>query len=127
MLTRSRSVLLVVAIAMAFSAAGLAAQGQVDEATKEKVKQAIEAYVQQDITMKGKFLLLDPRGGGPLALNYDHIHAGVDPHTDGYVACVDFTDNLGLVYDVDVVVQRGSELRVSEFILHKVDGKEVEK
>ena len=40
----------------------------------------------------------------PLRLEFDYVHQGVKPHEDGYLACVDFKDAAGTVYDVDVVV-----------------------
>jgi hypothetical protein len=69
-------------------------------------------------------LVLDPRSGTPLRLAFDHVHEGVKAHTTGYVACVDFKDASGKIYDVDVVV--GSDARrIQEVFLHKVDGKAI--
>ncbi|HEX9722794.1 MAG TPA: hypothetical protein VGC53_00760 [Vicinamibacteria bacterium] len=101
-------------------------QTAIDETTKAQVLETIEAYVKGDAQVKEAFLILDRRNGEPLRLAFDHMHAGVEPHEEGYAACVDFKDASGTVYDVDIVIERGSDpLRVVKAFLHKVDGKEV--
>lgn len=86
----------------------------------------IESYVQNDARVKEAFLVLDPRSGEPIRLTFDHVHEGVEAHDEGYVACVDFKDRTGKVYDVDVVVGKdaGPE-QVAKVFLHKVDGEPV--
>ena len=98
-----------------------------DEQTKSRVQAAIEDYVRQDVDLKEKFLLLDPRNGEPLALSFDHVHSGVYEHEAGYRACVDFTDASGTLYDVDIVVSvEDGDSEVREVFLHKVDGEVVQ-
>ena len=98
-------------------------QTPVDEETKKETLAAIERYVKKDVELKQSFLIVDPRSGEPLRLSFDYVHQGVKPHAKGYLACVDFKDTAGSVYDVDVVVARsGSEMTVREVFLHKVDG-----
>jgi len=102
------------------------AQTDPDEATKAQVREAIEQYVEQDARVKEAFLILDPRNGEPLRLAFDYVHEGVEPHDQGYVACVDFKDRAGKVYDVDIVMETGSDgLDVAKVFLHKAEGKEV--
>ena len=121
---------LLLAIAIAPTADARPAENdEVDADTKARVLGAIEAYVKEDEALKEKFLVLDPRSDEPLvALSFDHVHAGVHPHEQGYRACVDFTDDAGDLYDVDVVVslddQEGST--VQKVWLHKVAGEAVE-
>jgi len=102
--------------------------GEVDEATRKQVQGEIKSYVDRDTDVKGRFLILDPRSDEPLALTFDHVHEGVHPHDRGYVACVDFKDRTGKVYDVDFVIGKASgsdSFAVREVHLHKVDGKAV--
>lgn len=100
---------------------------EVPAATRDVVLQAIQEYVEQDIARKGKFLVLDPRTGEPLALAFDHVHQGVKPNGDGFLACVDFKSADGAVHDVDVMVDlAGGEARVTGVLLHKVAGQPVE-
>lgn len=113
-------------VLMALASARPAQATEVDEKTKAQVVQAIKAYIEGDLELKKKFLILDPRTGEPLALAYDHVHAGVHPHAQGLRACVDFADASGTVYDVDVVVALGQEApQVREVFVHKVAGEAV--
>lgn len=100
------------------------AQGSISDETKKQALEAIERYVKQDVALKDGFLIADPRTGKPLRLEFDYVHQGVKPHEDGYLACVDFKDASGTVYDVDVVVSRsGATMAVEEVFVHKIDGK----
>ena len=109
------------------SALGLArGQTAIDEKTKKQARAAIEDYVKKDVELKQSFLLVDPRSGKPLQLTFDYVHGGVKPHAEGLLACVDFKDATGNVYDVDVVVaSAGGEMAVKKVFLHKVDGEPV--
>ena len=101
-------------------------QAAIDEATKAKVREAIQKYVERDAQLKEAFLILDPRTGEPLRLAFDNVHAGVKPHEKGYVACVDFKDGVGKVYDVDIVVgSRPDRMEVAKVFIHKVEGKAI--
>lgn len=90
-------------------------------------KQAIADYVQRDETLRGGFLLPDPRDGSVLRLSYDRVHDQVHAAQDGgRYACVDFKDEAGNVYDVDVSVTPMEEgLQPSSLVLHKVNGEAV--
>lgn len=94
--------------------------------TREVVLDTIEDYVRRDVDLKEAFLVVDPRTGEPLKLAFDHVHQGVKPRGERYLACVDFRDDAGMLYDVDVVVDLDAERpRVTEVYLHKVDGEAV--
>lgn len=98
-------------------------QAALDEAAKTQVRNAIQQYVERDVKLKESFLVLDPRTGEPLRLAFDNVHAGVKPHENGHLACVDFKDRAGKVHDVDVVVGKaGDAWRVEKVFLHKVEG-----
>lgn len=94
--------------------------------TKAKVLATIESYVQNDQELKGAFLVVHPVTKQALVLTLDHVHDGVKPAADGYLACVDFKDAAGVIHDVDIVVTKDAS-GVSEVFLHKVDGKPVPK
>ncbi len=96
----------------------------VDEGTKAKVRQEIERYVSSDTQLKKYFFIIDPRTDKVLRLTFDHVHDGVAAHPKGYVACADFRDKAGKLYDVDIVVDAASDTaQVREIYLHKADGK----
>jgi hypothetical protein len=100
--------------------------GDVPEATRTKVLTTIKEYVERDVAIKQSFLIVDSRTGEPLKLAFDHVHQGVKPEGGGYLACVDFKDAAGKVYDVDVVVDvAGAEPRVTAVHLHKIGGEAV--
>ncbi len=98
----------------------------VAEATKATVRQEIERYVAADTELKKFFFIVDPRSDKVLRLTFDHVHQGVGVHAKGYVACADFKDKAGKLYDVDIVVDAANEAaQVREIFLHKVDGKPI--
>jgi len=104
----------------------LHSQTPIDAETTKQALAAIDRYVQKDVELKKSFLIVDPRSGEPVRLTFDHVHQGVKPHTKGYLACVDFTDEAGGLCDVDVVVGgSGNEMTVQEVFVHKVDGNPV--
>ncbi len=121
------------ALGVVFALATAAAAARASEAPREipaetrtAVLAAIGSYVEHDVALKKSFLILDPRTGTPLQLAFDHVHQGVKPKGEAYLACVDFKDGGGKVYDVDVVVNvEGEQPRVAEIYLHKIDGKPV--
>ncbi len=100
-------------------------QAEISEATKAQVIEAIESYVERDSRVKEAFLLLDPRSGEPIRLSLDHVHEGVEAHEQGYVACVDFKDGAGRLYDVDIVVGKSAPMEIAKAFLHKAEGKAV--
>jgi len=118
---------LVLTLAIGWPVLAAAAAGEVadvDAATKARVLGAIESYVREDVALKETFLVLDPRSGVPLSLSFDHVHSGVHPHEKGYRACVDFTDEAGTIYDLDVVVEVAGDKEsvVRAVWVHKVGG-----
>lgn len=98
----------------------------VDEGTKAKVRLEIERYVAADTQLKGYFFIIDPRSDKVLRLTFDHVHDGVSVNPKGYIACADFKDKAGKLYDVDIVVDATDEpAQVREILLHKVEGKPI--
>ena len=103
-------------------------QSPIPEKTEQQALEAIERYVKRDVELKDGFLIVDPRTKTPLRLEFDYVHTGVKSHPDGYLACVDFKDASGTVYDIDVVVAgSGEKMAVYDVFVHKVDGKMVDK
>jgi len=93
------------------------------------VKKAIQDYIKQDQGLKGSFLIKDEQAGTIRELTFDYVHDGVSKTGEGrYVACVDFKQSQK-VLDLDFYVQPSpsGELRVSEIVIHRIDGKEVTK
>ena len=90
-----------------------------------QVKATIEGYVNRDIGLRGAFFLRDPRDGSVLELTFDHVHETVHSVADSTrYACVDFKDQEGKVYDVDVYL-RNTGAEVARLVLHKVNGETV--
>lgn len=92
-----------------------------------QVKKAIESYIVQDTQLRGAFFLRDPRDGAILRLSFDHVHEHISPAEGGtHSACVDFKDDSGQVYDVDVYMrQSGNTYQPAKLVLHKVNGEVV--
>jgi len=124
-----RKMLLLIGALTALHAGALYAgeeRSSIDEATKVKIRQEIERYVRADTQLKKSFLLVDPRTDRILRLTFDHVHEDIMPHANGYVACTDFKDRAGKVYDVDIVIDPMKEPeQVREIYLHKADGKPI--
>lgn len=98
----------------------------VPEEKAQAVREAIGAYVKKDAELKGSFLLQDAKNQGVHQLKFDHVHTGVERKGEAFSACVDFVDNAGKVYDVDVYVTEANQgLSVDKIILHKIDGVKV--
>lgn len=125
-------VILATVVLTAFLAVGSAfaadqAKG-VDDQTKARVRAEIEHYVTADVRLKRYFFLMDPRNDRTLRLTFDHVHEGVSAGDKGYAACVDFKDQAGKLYDVDIFVSLGEDkAQVEDVVLHKVEGKPIEK
>ena len=126
-----------VAILLVVLYTGLAAcQSQVETAEEAPaqtppsdadVKAAIKRYVEEDVALKGGFLLKEPRTDQVQILSFDHVHEAVHEVEDGrYYACVDFKDTAGNIYDVDIYLKgTATELKPDNLIVHKINGEEV--
>lgn len=89
---------------------------------KEKIKATMVDYIKANSTRNGNLLVLDSRKGKTIALTFDHVHAGIEKHADGFIACVDMLDRKTVV-DLDFVVSReGEDYRVSKIAIHQVAG-----
>ena len=90
------------------------------------VKSAIEAYVRQDIDLRGAFYIRDPRDDSVRRLSYDYVHETVHATETGAYACVDFKDAEGNSYDVDIHMARASGVfKPAQLVFHKVNGEVV--
>jgi hypothetical protein len=123
---KSKRLTLLATVLMAFGPAAMASAMEappLSDDQRQQVLDSIERYVQTDAAIKGTFLIVDPRSLKPLVLTFDHVHSTVKPAGDGYLACVDFRDASGRLYDVDVVVTLdGASPEVQTVRLHKVEG-----
>lgn len=97
--------------------------------SQNDLARAIEDYIQRDSELKGgSFLMIDPKTRKPLQMKLDHVHTErlsvVSDHL--YFACVDFKTAGGDTYDVDFFLKgtKGSDLVVTEMMVHKENGKE---
>lgn len=114
-----------------FLCAAVAFAGPAEEVSAEKkaaVKKAITEYIQQDQSIKGAFLIKDKNSKAVRELKFDHVHDGVHQIEGGqYYACVDFKEG-EKVLDVDFYVKPATsgDLKVSNIVIHKVDGKKVD-
>ena len=95
--------------------------------SENEVKAAIEEYVRQDISLRDAFFLRDPRDESVLVLSFDHVHEQVHTTPEGgYYACVDFKDDAGNIYDVDVYMEAtDGDYQPAKLVLHKVNGEAV--
>ena len=97
--------------------------------TKEQLAEAIEAYVQKEAEANdGNFPVKDEKTGQTIQMKLEKVHrerlSKVGP--DEYFACADFKGYDGKKYDIDFFMKGTSKenLAFSEFMIHKVDGKE---
>jgi len=101
---------------------------EVDDQTRARVLAEIERYVTADVKLKRYFFLTDPRNDRTLRLTFDHVHEGVSAGDRNYAACVDFKDQAGKLYDVDIFVSLEEDrAQVEDIVLHKVEGNPIEK
>ena len=97
--------------------------------TKDNLANAIEDYVMEQAALsEGYFVITDDVTGEDLKLTLDKVHrkrlARID--RDEYFACADFIATDGRVFDLDVFMKGADKdnLEFSQFMVHKVDGKE---
>jgi len=95
--------------------------------TKENLAEAIEAYVNREVALKGGyFVVYDKEAAKPLALALDKVHkerlSKVGEGT--YFACADFKTPDGKTYDLDIFMQgpNKDELEVTQITVHKEEG-----
>ncbi|MEF8788172.1 MAG: hypothetical protein V5A84_03800 [Planctomycetota bacterium] len=107
--------------------------------TKERMANAIEDYVREDMKLKGNyFMFFDAKENRVLTLKLDHVHRERVAQTadNRYFVCADFRhvkpgkmedefrSKSGKVFDLDFWMKRGKdgELKVTEITLHKEAG-----
>jgi len=106
------------------SESGQTSAKNVESSEKTKVVKKVEQYIQRDKEAKGGyFLLYDEKVDKPLALTLQGVHKDMvlDAGDGTYVACADFVDTDGKVYDVDILVRDAGDrgLEVSGVSIHK--------
>lgn len=90
--------------------------------TNTQIQAAMVAYI-KNRTTDGVYHYYDPVESRMLHLKYDYLHAGVKRTGDFYLSCADFMDQDERIMDVDIfVIDDGGEFRVTQALLHKVDG-----
>ncbi len=90
--------------------------------TNTQIQAAMVDFI-KNRTTDGVYHYYDPVESRMLHLKYDYLHAGVKRTGDFYVSCADFMDQDKRTLDVDIfVIDDGEEFRVTQALLHKVDG-----
>ncbi len=89
---------------------------------RTRIQSAMSEYAEAQ-TIDGVVRLYDPVEGKLLRLKFDSLHSGIVKRGDFYVSCADFVDQTDRKIDVDfLVVPDGENLRVTQGIVHSVDG-----
>ena len=90
------------------------------------IQSAMSDFVEEQ-TVNGVVRLYDPVDGRLLELKSYELHSGIMRKGDFYVSCADFVDASGSKIDVDfLVIEDGDRLKVTQGIVHSVDGKKRE-
>ena len=99
---------------------------QGEKITLQNLAQAIESFVEADITLRGAFLVIDPSTNEVLKLTLEKVHKERLSHVSNniYFACADFYEDSGKIYDLDIFLQGNNtdNLTVTEISVHKEDG-----
>ncbi len=91
---------------------------------RTNISQAMSQYV-EDQTVDGKIDLYDAVDGKLLSLTFDSLHAGIVKKEGFFVSCADFMDQQDRLIDIDFLVkQSGNTLKVTQAIVHSIDGEE---
>ena len=97
-----------------------------EKITMQNLARAIESFVEADISLRGAFLVIDPKTDTILKLRLDKVHKERLSHIgeDIYFACADFNAENGKVYDLDIFLHgtNTDNLTVTEISVHKEDG-----
>lgn len=91
--------------------------------TDEQVVQAIEDYITSNLAADSTFAIEDEVANRTRNLTLDYVHSSVHSTEEGsYYACADMTEGtVRLDLDFYVVAEDGQP-KVSEVVIHKVDG-----
>ena len=99
---------------------------QGEKITMQNLARAIESFVEADISLRGAFLVIDPKTDTILKLRLDKVHKERLSHIGEniYFACADFNAENGKVYDLDIFLQGSNtdNLTVTEISVHKESG-----
>ena len=95
---------------------------QGEKITMQNLARAIESFVEADISLRGAFLVIDPKTDTILKLRLDKVHKERLSHIgeDIYFACADFNAENGKVYDLDIFLHgtNTDNLTVSRCIIY---------
>lgn len=84
----------------------------------------VRSKIESTIHAQGDSLALeDPRTGEPVILRFDHVHEEVEATAGGrWVACVDYVDPDGTVWDIDYYVDdtAAGEYRIEDIVIHAI-------
>ena len=91
--------------------------------TDEQVVQVIEDYIKNHLDTDSTFTIEDTLENRTRRLKLDYVHTSVHPTEDGkYYACADMTEGTKKL-DLDFyVVSEDGKPKVSEVLIHKVNG-----
>jgi hypothetical protein len=101
-------------------------QTQATKLSAAQVKEAITTHIQSITGAEGTFAIEDAVEARTRQLTFSYVHDSVHETEDGrYYACVDFTEAPADTLDLDIYVSVDSEgtQKVSEVVIHKVNGK----
>ena len=93
-----------------------------DPKAREAILKAMEQHI-KDLEVDGIFLHYDPVTDELLNLTFKKPHTGVATKGKLFAACVDFTDEEGILYDLDflAVKEKDGSYKVLQAIVHAVD------
>lgn len=100
-----------------------AAQEETAGLTDDQVIQTIEAHINGNLDADGNYAIEDEVEGRSRNLKLDYVHSSVHAVEGGkYYACADMTEG-DTKFDLDFyVVSKNGLPKVSEVVIHKVDG-----
>ena len=99
---------------------------QGEKITLQNLARAIKGFIEADISLRGAFLVIDPKTEMVLKLKLEKVHKERLSHIgeDIYFACADFNADNGKLYDLDIFLHgtNTDNLTVTEISVHKEDG-----
>jgi len=110
-------------VLLLFILIGCQKQDEIAKLSSEEVIKIITSYISGKISDKGSFEVEDTSENRIRNLQFDFVHELVHETKDArYYACVDFTEG-EVRLDLDLYVSKeDGEHKVSEVVIHKVDG-----
>ncbi len=91
---------------------------------RQSIQKAMQMHV-DDNTVNGNYYIYDAVTNDVKSLKYKKLQSGIVKKENFYVSCADFTDDMGIPYDMDLLVaENNGSYIVVDSILHKVGGEE---